>query len=1838
VLTWLRLLCALTEVPQTDELIRRLALWVMRETLMSWVLAHPGDVRHFSWFMHVVQCVGESLPGPAGEGGVPSRSPTEAQANTHIRVPTPVDPSHLLSPPPGGQHPPFPAARQPARYVPAWLRVAVVQELRLFLAAVHESSVPGTVADLASVLEAMPASRPSSYSRQTSWAGEGMRGQSGYEPPLPEPSTYVLSVETDDSRRSLVDSPGQSKFTRQVILGRCGQTDSLRFKREAVSLGAVEVLVKLTRHLIKGEDPQQKPPSTGEAPGVRTEFLGALACLSELLTGCREGKTRVGQLVGFEKIPELYDGALECMHLFLRTLEASVDGRLVPFQAPFTRAAFRTLGKVPDVAGDASTVRTPSETDSEVAAAGGTAREDDRDLGHHESHPGAWAIMPVFFVPAPLATKCHDIFFPQLHIASLPTCSSLASLWRSEAMSTSAHRNSPVSSVSSSRPTSRDFSHADRDLSFISRSGKASSIASQTSSQNLNFKLKLADANHPHTGTSFTDYPPYEEKDPDEEEMESILDVDPFSLHLSSFFSPEASLLPFLVLSTLAVDQQPAALHTISRLLDANPLNCRALSDVHTAPALLRLACHAPDQVQPLCLQLLAQLLSYSAKPDEVRLLFDLAGGSAKAWSAFLSDGREGDAMLSDRLLHQALRPRGGSVWLADSGVGGGKGRHIRRDLQMQLLYVIGRVVEHRAPNTFFHLTGSHGGLRLYLKDRLTSVKGGYTLTCWMRPTAFPNEPSVALFSVVGSGRTYVELQFVSKRSRRVPSDTISAYLRLVVRIDLQDPPQGASRLGAASADLLPLAPATYHVITLQDFECHEGGAWHHVALAHGRSGIAVYVDGRAIGEYESTESYPALLTEKNLSINVGYPGSVRQEAKGPSLSGSLGAYDDVPPLEMDDIKSTFLSGQVGPVSLMEGAWDEGLASIACTRFSLDEITSVNLGRRIIHVDPSQFMPTLPWPEDMQQPKTPGSVSSGSALTGGEAPVVSLSGAPAPATAPAPTGLGGVEEATSISSLKVSDFIFSRLSGREEDRGPLPLTANAIGLGSGLQVHHTQALTQCLEDVGGLSLCLPFFVMGPEQQVAALRLLGGMMRSSPKIAKMFTAEHGYCVLFHLLTASLSFITIDIFDVIFDLTTCGAGWTGGITQAFGPARAITRPPGLVLAVDVLCYCSHDLGMQIKVLEGLVDLLDDNVANAEVWHSSLGLVAVLRLMSLNPTACDDGEHPFPQQGYGAMKVSASLPSAHRAHELVTKLVRVIITGSTSVAHPIVRSPATTSSAGALVTGFTGDDLGLLMSYIATRREDSHPRLLMLLVQLLQDPGGTVLLGMLPTCLGPGQHWLLALELLASPVLDVRLLAIQLLCLLLMRSPGVMEPKALAQFEKIGGFAVMCEHLGHFPPDTATCDALLSLILGRWAVMTDHPTHKSTKSRDRDSDSWLKSFFFSSGQEDAGSALVTESGVGPSEESILTTRQADLEKARLSDASPPSVVTEVASEELTAISVSGRSVDHSQSACPLDDPSSAPSSAVGATKETQPTLFSKFFRRRSHDHPGDDPFPLVSPPGSRRNSDAGLTALDLEGLADESSCRDRRRESGDTASLAPTPPLPRLPDDLARLPLQTKGGMRRRHSESGSLGEAMGPVGAVFAQGTTQLAIALPQALEVLLFVLRKATSPRVLIHSLEGLEATFSPDYCRRGRGFEDAGDDGVALAEHNMSSVMAQKSWMMWFHGLANALLVRSADEADAAPLEFHDRMAYDLNLSGTPVSDSGSYLGSEDGYDAYAEASAVNIGDAVESFLEPVHEVVVRLLMYDIRLYARSSSRRFADLFKIPDAQVGLRPSCFARD
>jgi hypothetical protein len=78
-------------------------------------------------------------------------------------------------------------------------------------------------------------------------------------------------------------------------------------------------------------------------------------------------------------------------------------------------------------------------------------------------------------------------------------------------------------------------------------------------------------------------------------------------------------------------------------------------------------------------------------------------------------------------------------------------------ELEMQLLYVLGRAAERNAPSQFVNLDGVANGIVAPL-DRLPSAKTGYTVCCWLKITSFLGLESALLTVIDASSAPVLEL------------------------------------------------------------------------------------------------------------------------------------------------------------------------------------------------------------------------------------------------------------------------------------------------------------------------------------------------------------------------------------------------------------------------------------------------------------------------------------------------------------------------------------------------------------------------------------------------------------------------------------------------------------------------------------------------------------------------------------------------------------------------------------------------------------------------------------------------------------------------------------------------------------------------------------------------------------------------------------------------------------------------------------------------------------------------------------------------------------------------
>lgn len=277
----------------------------------------------------------------------------------------------------------------------------------------------------------------------------------------------------------------------------------------------------------------------------------------------------------------------------------------------------------------------------------------------------------------------------------------------------------------------------------------------------------------------------------------------------SKFRGLEAAVFPFLLLPLVPAEHQPQAAGQLSRLLDANPANAAVLCHLRAPLALLKLACLLPEQsqVRDLYFRLAAQLMSHHVSAADARELFHLASLQPSAWARL---GRLRVTSGADLIsAHHMVA----GVAVAEEGGGGGADRvaaaevrvrrHRERDdgvvlpahsgeLQMQLLYVIGTVVDSPSPAWFFHMDGSAGsGLVAGPLARFPPKRLGYSLSMWLRPAGFSGKPGgeIGLFSICG------------RRENGTVRALLRVSLRRCVRAGTGSAPPAGAGIGASEDD-----------------------------------------------------------------------------------------------------------------------------------------------------------------------------------------------------------------------------------------------------------------------------------------------------------------------------------------------------------------------------------------------------------------------------------------------------------------------------------------------------------------------------------------------------------------------------------------------------------------------------------------------------------------------------------------------------------------------------------------------------------------------------------------------------------------------------------------------------------------------------------------------------------------------------------------------------------------------------------------------------------------------------------------------------------------------------
>lgn len=468
----------------------------------------------------------------------------------------------------------------------------------------------------------------------------------------------------------------------------------------------------------------------------------------------------------------------------------------------------------------------------------------------------------------------------------------------------------------------------------------------------------------------------------------------------AKFQGLEAAVFPFLLLPLVPPKHQPQAFGQLSRLLDANPANAAVLCHLRVPLALLKLACLLPEQsqVRDLYFRLAAQLMSHHMSPADALELFHLASLQPSAWARL---GRLRVTSMAHLIQTSGEKCDPRYPKAAGGAAEGGVAEEVRvrngvvddgavmpphsTELQMQLLYVIGTVVDSPSPAWFFHMDGSlDSGLVAGSLARFPGQRVGYSLSMWVRPSGFSGGET-ALFSMSskkedGSARVYLR---VSLRRCLRPGDSSAPPAAAGIGASEDDDQDQGIASNDASAVLLirtsleegldqPAASfagplVVSGVVNEPEVRC---GRWQYLVVTHfffseTASDAAGWSMDRSIGVYLDGERYALVAEAKGKSQRTPEPdfGALAYPTAGGgagALLASVGCWEEDEATVGTVIDATVgglaarFSGQIATVALVEGAWTAETAKAAFLRGP----GAPPPGKRVLFTGPGDLPPT----------------------------------------------------------------------------------------------------------------------------------------------------------------------------------------------------------------------------------------------------------------------------------------------------------------------------------------------------------------------------------------------------------------------------------------------------------------------------------------------------------------------------------------------------------------------------------------------------------------------------------------------------------------------------------------------------------------------------------------------------------------------------------------------------------------------------------------------------------------------------------------------------------------
>ncbi|KAG0376504.1 hypothetical protein BGX24_007644 [Mortierella sp. AD032] len=490
-------------------------------------------------------------------------------------------------------------------------------------------------------------------------------------------------------------------------------------------------------------------------------------------------------------------------------------------------------------------------------------------------------------------------------------------------------------------------------------------------------------------------------------------------------------------------------------------------------------------------------------------------------------------------------------------------------EMEQQMMYAIEKISERVDPPAYFNFNGINANLSTHAGtvEKAVSAKGGYTVSMWVKVTAFlEKETGLFCYEEENGTRTIFELYFKSL-------DQSNRYCLCVRTQHYPSPPED---------------------FVFDRFDFAETGIWHHVVFVHNKT-MKLMVDGCVIQSYGTFNqrrqekeggmicvlgrkgrnsmcafipSSPALNdgNASAMSSGVTHPYETAQHSAPITSASSISSGTQNQQLQQQlslqhgytpELSLGYFCGQAGKVHFLHGEWDQATSEKVYNLgpASTDSWKSHDIKTPVIAVlDPEEFK------DDLE-----GTVSG-----------------------PA--------------DYSVNAAIGSTTSGDQKRH-----LAHGVIQG-GLTIHKTCAMRNLIGQVGGIQLCFRFLEMSPSHlQLVGLRVISNLLYKSPEnIAQFQNDLDGYELMYELLSNTASELSIDHFGVLFDIAINGMIKDEHLILSSMPCvQLILRLlPGTVDSV------------QSYILRTLVDLIVESPENMRLWRSSFGLTTLFQLLRTLP----------------------------------------------------------------------------------------------------------------------------------------------------------------------------------------------------------------------------------------------------------------------------------------------------------------------------------------------------------------------------------------------------------------------------------------------------------------------------------------------------------------------------------------------------------------------------------------------------------------------------------------------